>query len=78
MFAHGFGSLTTLLAIPLLGALALLFVPRRHTKALFVIALLATCGDFIWSLEILNRFDARLGDLQLIERVAWIPRFGIQ
>lgn len=78
MFAQGFGSLTTLLAIPLLGALALLFMPRRRTKALFVIALLATCGDFLWSLEILNRFDARLGDLQLIERVAWMPRFGIQ
>ncbi len=78
MFGSGFGILTLLLVIPLIGAALLLFVPRRHNAVLWVVALVATGGEFLCSLELLNRFDARIGDLQLIERVPWLPGFGIQ
>jgi len=78
MAAHGFGALTILLAIPAIGAVLLLFVPRRQTGALFVAGLLAAGGEFLWSLEVFRRFDAGNGAMQLIERVPWMPGFGIQ
>ncbi|HLN85271.1 MAG TPA: hypothetical protein VK200_02390, partial [Candidatus Limnocylindrales bacterium] len=78
MTATGFGDLTLLLAIPVLGAALLLFLPRRHSAALFSVALCTSAGDFLWSLRIFNLFDASNGDMQLVERVAWLPNFGIQ
>jgi len=78
MTATGFGDLTLLLAIPVLGAALLLFLPRRWSAALFSLALCASAGDFFWSLRIFNLFDAGNGDMQFVERVAWMPNFGIQ
>jgi len=78
MTAAGFGDLTLLLAIPVLGAALLLFLPRRQSTALFSLALCASAGDFLWSLRIFNLFDAGNGDMQFVERVAWMPNFGIQ
>ena len=78
MTATGFGDLTLLLAIPVLGAALLLFLPRRWHAALFSLALCASAGDFLWSLRIFKQFDAGNGDMQFVERVAWIPNFGIQ
>ncbi|MGH7817792.1 MAG: complex I subunit 4 family protein, partial [Candidatus Binatia bacterium] len=78
MTPHGFGSLTLLLAIPVIGAALLVCVPRRRSAALYSVALCATGVGFLWSLELFNLFDAGNGDMQLIERVAWMPRFGIE
>ncbi len=77
MTATGFGDLTLLLAIPVLGAVLLLCWPRRQSTALFSLALCASAGAFLWSLNIFNLFDASNGDMQLVERVAWMPNFGI-
>jgi len=78
MTAAGFGDLTLLLAIPVLGAALLLCLPRRRSAALFSVALGASAGDFLWSLNILNLFDPSHGNMQFVERVAWMPDFGIQ
>jgi len=78
MSAQGFGDLTLLLAIPVVGAAALLFLPRRQTAGLFSIALIASAATFLWSLKILDRFDGSNGEMQLVERVAWMPAVGIQ
>jgi NADH-quinone oxidoreductase subunit M len=78
MAAHGFGILSALLAIPVIGAALLLFLPRRRTGTLFAVALSAAGGGFLWSLQIFNFFDAGNGAMQLIERVPWMPSFGIQ
>jgi len=78
MAAQGFGTLTLLLAIPVIGAALLLFLPRRRIGTLFAVALMAAGGDFLWSLEVFNLFDAKNGAMQLIERVSWMPSFGIQ
>jgi NADH-quinone oxidoreductase subunit M len=40
--------------------------------------LLFTSLDFLWSLNILNQFDAANGEMQLIERVSWIRFYGIE
>jgi NADH-quinone oxidoreductase subunit M len=77
MTATGFGELTLLLAIPVLGAALLLFMPRRQSGALFFLALVASAADFLWSLKIFNLFDPSNGDMQLVERMPWMPNFGI-
>ena len=78
MSAQGFGDLTLLLAIPVIGAAVLVFLPRRQSAGLFSFALLASAVAFLWSLKILDRFDGTNGEMQLVERVAWMPAFGIQ
>ncbi|MDP9130031.1 MAG: Fe-S-binding domain-containing protein, partial [Candidatus Binatota bacterium] len=78
MSAQGFADLTLLLAIPVIGAAVLVFLPRRQSAGLFSIALLASTAAFLWSLKILARFDGTNGEMQLVERVAWMPAFGIQ
>ncbi len=78
MTATGFGELTLLLAIPVFGAALLLCLPRRQNATLFSLALGASAGNFLWSLQILNLFDPSDGNMQFVERVAWMPNFGIQ
>jgi NADH-quinone oxidoreductase subunit M len=78
MTAHGFGILTILLAIPVIGAALLLFLPRRQTGTLFAVALSAAGAAFLWSLQVFNFFTAGNGAMQLIEHVPWMPSFGIQ
>jgi len=78
MFGLAIGHLSILLAIPVLGAGLLLFTPRRQTPTLFALALFASGLDFLWSMKILQLFDGKSGDMQLVERVAWMPAFGIQ
>ena len=73
----GFGDLTLLLAIPVLAAVVLLFMPHRQKGALFSLALGASVLDFLWSLRIFRLFDPRNGDMQLLERMPWMPSFGI-
>src|SRR5438445_65608 len=78
MAAFSLGNLSLLLAIPVVGALALMLIPRRSTPTLFACALLFTSLDFLWSLNILNQFDGANGEMQLIERVSWMRFYGIE
>ncbi len=72
------GNLTLLLLIPVIGAALLLLIPRQRTRPLFFLALLATALAFAWSLRILAAFDGTRGEMQLIERLRWMPGFGIE
>jgi NADH-quinone oxidoreductase subunit M len=80
MMTIGFpnGDLTVLLAIPVVGALALLLFPRRQRQLLFAVALIASLVNFLWSLKVLGQFDGTKGEMQLIERVPWMPFYGIE
>ncbi len=80
MMTPGFsiGDLTALLAIPVIGALVLLLVSREKRQLLFTVALIATALNFLWSLKILGQFDGTKGEMQLIERVPWMPLYGIE
>ena len=71
------GPLSWLLAIPVIGAALLVFVPRRTTGALFSVALLASAVNFLLSLQIFAGFDASSGAMQFVERVPWMPAVGI-
>src|SRR5574341_763364 len=71
------GNLPLLVFLPTLGALGLLFIPRRMTFELFLVALTSALLTFLWSLGILWHFDPALGEMQLVERLPWIPAYGI-
>lgn len=72
------GNLTLLLAIPMIGALALLFIPRQKNQTLLFFAFVFTSLDFLWSLSILHQFDGTRGEMQLVERVPWVSLYGIE
>ena len=80
MMIPGFaiGDLTLLLAIPVVGALALLLVSRHQRQLLFAVALIISSANFLWSLKILSQFDGTKGEMQLIERIPWMPFYGIE
>ena len=69
--------LTLVVFSPLIGAVLLAFLPREPVagvrRAAFVFALV----PFGLSLWMLARFQAGVGEFQLLERAAWIPQWGI-
>ncbi|MES1255122.1 MAG: NADH-quinone oxidoreductase subunit M [Acidobacteriota bacterium] len=67
--------LTSLVALPVVGALLLLLVKddALARRVAFVVSLLVFAGTvLLWT-----RFDAASADFQFVERHAWIPTFGI-
>jgi NADH-quinone oxidoreductase subunit M len=75
---YALGNLTPLLLIPVLGAFVLLLIRRAQRQALFAISLFFTALTFVWSLKVLSQFQSGKGEMQLIERVAWMPAYGIE
>jgi NADH-quinone oxidoreductase subunit M len=71
------GDLSLLLAIPVIGAVVLLLLPRQNTRTLYGCALVFTGLAFLVSLNILNRFDGTQGEMQLLERAPWMRFYGI-
>jgi NADH-quinone oxidoreductase subunit M len=75
-----FPILTTLVALPVAGALLLLFVrgdEEQSAPASRRIALVVATLVFAETLLLWSRFNASSGDFQFVERHAWIPAFGI-
>src|ERR1700704_123495 len=76
-----FPILTSLIALPVAGAILLLFVRGdEEQSAPFVqkIALIVSGLVFGETLLLWSRFDPASADFQFVERHAWIPAFGIQ
>jgi NADH-quinone oxidoreductase subunit M len=69
--------LTTLLLCPLIGMAVVLLLPRNAVRAIRLVALGATAAALLMSLQILGHAQPALGQLQLVERAAWIPQLGI-
>ena len=69
------GLISTLILIPLIGALALFTAPARNARpiALLFNALAALDALLLW-----HRFDIHALGVQLIERHAWIPAIGAE
>lgn len=71
----GLPLLTMLIALPLVAAALLLFVPEgRQVRG---VALGATLVELVLSLLALAAFDPGVGGFQLIEQVSWIPSLNI-
>jgi NADH-quinone oxidoreductase subunit M len=69
--------LTMLLAIPLLGAAALLAIPGRAETVIKQVALIVSVVTAAFSIYLTLGLDWTSGALQLAERRPWIPSFGI-
>ena len=67
--------LSIIVFMPLLSALVVLLMPSK--KITRVAALTLATVEFLLSLLILARFDGASPQLQLVEKIPWIPSFGI-
>ena len=75
-----FPILSSLVVLPLAGAALILLVGNRdgaRDGLIRQIALGSSLVAFAATLVMWARFDPALADFQLVERVAWIPAFGI-
>src|SRR5258708_14207165 len=72
-----FPILTSLIALPIAGALVLLLVGDDERLAKQV-ALVVSLVVFAETLLLWSRFNVASGDFQFVERHAWIPAFGIE
>jgi NADH-quinone oxidoreductase subunit M len=74
-----FPILTTLIALPIAGAILLFFVKDEARSAPLIrnIALVVSGLVFAESLLLWSRFNPASADFQFVERHAWIPAFGI-
>jgi NADH-quinone oxidoreductase subunit M len=69
--------LTLLVALPTLGALAVLLVGRDRDALVRQIALVVSLITFAVSLVLWAAFDPASADFQFVERQTWLPEFGI-
>src|SRR5262245_29998112 len=64
--------------IPLIGALAIVFlVPREKTGTIKTLATLIALLDFVVSLPLWFAFDRTAPGYQFVERASWIPSLGV-
>ncbi|MEK7656267.1 MAG: NADH-quinone oxidoreductase subunit M, partial [Elusimicrobiota bacterium] len=76
------GILSWITFLPLIGALALLFVPKDRTRTVHVVAIGAAALSFLASVYGLFGFDPGFVGvdpmpMQFVEKVSWIPTFNI-
>jgi NADH-quinone oxidoreductase subunit M len=69
------GLISTLIIIPLIGAIALYVARTKYARA---IGLIFNGLAALWALLLWQRFDTALGGLQLVERHIWIPAIGAE
>src|SRR5690242_15494063 len=74
-----FPILSTLIAVPIAGAILLLFIGEgeRNEPLVRNVALVVSLLVFAETLLLWSRFAPGSGDFQFVERHAWIPAFGI-
>src|ERR1700704_1922181 len=74
-----FPILTSLIALPIAGAILLLFVrdDEHNEKLVRNSALVVSVLVFAETLLLWSRFNPVLADFQFVERHDWIPAFGI-
>ena len=69
--------LTLIVFIPLIAALALLFVNKDDAGTIRNISVGAAGLTFLTSLALLSRFDSSLQSMQFTETIAWVPMFHV-
>jgi NADH-quinone oxidoreductase subunit M len=74
-----FPILTTLLVLPLVGAIVLMLLKddRQNERLIRIIALTASVLVFLETLLLWASFNAASADFQFVERYEWVPAFGI-
>lgn len=70
--------LTSVIFTPVLGALVIFFVNRKHENFIRFTAFVTTLITFLLSLPLFTHFDKTTHAMQFVERKDWIPAWGIQ
>lgn len=70
--------LSTVIFLPVLGALILLLLGRRQELAIKWVSLIFTLLTFIASLPLFFNFDKSRADMQFVEIMDWIPAWNIK
>ncbi|MCK8600325.1 complex I subunit 4 family protein [Desulfoferrobacter suflitae] len=73
-----FPYLSSILAACLLGFGAILLIPARHTMLIRYVSAVFSGITLIITLYLFCAYDKRVGGLQFVEKVPWIPPLGIQ
>jgi NADH-quinone oxidoreductase subunit M len=69
--------LTSLVAVPLVGAVLLLALGKGRDSLVRQVALVVSLVTFVLSIVLWLKFDAASGEFQFVERYSWLPDFGI-
>ena len=69
--------LSWLIWLPIIGMVAIAFIPREKEDVIKITAAVTTGLQFILTLLLWNRFDTNDGAMQFVERAEWIPSFNI-
>ncbi len=70
--------LSFVLFTPLAGMLVLLLIPASNKPLIRAWANLVAVAGFLVSLPLVTRFDSTAAGFQMVERMDWIPSFGVQ
>jgi NADH-quinone oxidoreductase subunit M len=65
-------------AVPLIGALLLLFVPKAKRRVFELGALIIALLDFALSVPLWFQYDRSTADVQWVTQMDWIPSIGVQ
>lgn len=71
------GILSLIVWLPLLGALAILFMPKDQTRNIQMIALTFSGLSFALACSLLFSFNYTTGGLQFAEHLPWVPEMGM-
>ena len=72
-----FPLLSTLIFLPLAGALLVMLLPRRNALLIKVSTLLFTLIEFALSLPLFFQFNEKTAAMQFVEQREWYPEWGI-
>jgi NADH-quinone oxidoreductase subunit M len=72
-----FPLLSTLIFLPLVGALVVMLLPRRNALLIKVSTLVLTLIEFAVSLPLFFQFDEKTAAMQFVEQREWYPEWGI-
>jgi NADH-quinone oxidoreductase subunit M len=75
--ALAFPILTSLVVLPILGALAVAILPRRRPELVRLVAIGTTVATAMLSIWLLVEFDQGNAGFQFVSQHEWIERFGI-
>ncbi|HEU5360613.1 MAG TPA: NADH-quinone oxidoreductase subunit M [Candidatus Deferrimicrobiaceae bacterium] len=69
--------LSAVIFLPVAGILVLFFLPKENPRLLKNVTFLVTLVDFLLSLPIAIGFDGSTAAMQFVQKVPWIPQYGI-
>jgi NADH-quinone oxidoreductase subunit M len=69
--------LTAVIFLPLAGVLLLVFLPKENHRLLRNATFAVTLAEFLLSLPVAILFDGSTAAMQFVQKVPWIPQYGI-